>query len=225
MRHRFPVPATLLAALVISSACPAARAEILITVDISRQQMIVAVDGEKRWRWPVSTGKDGYATPVGTFRPFHLSKKHRSREWDYAPMPHSIFFTHRGHAIHGSPETRRLGRTASHGCVRLAPDNAERLFELVQQRGKKSATVIIYADNTTTADSTPTGSRDDDAQVRRSRPAPEPDIEAMASLRRAYAAPYGALPDWRVETEPVRARSRYSNPPPFPDTLSPELSN
>jgi hypothetical protein len=108
--------------------------------------------------------------------------------------------------------------------VRLAPDNAERLFELVQQRGKKSATVIIYADNTTIADSTPTGSRDDDAQVRRSRPAPEPDIEAMASLRRAYAAPYGALQDWRIETEPVRARSRYSNPP-FPDTLSPELSN
>jgi lipoprotein-anchoring transpeptidase ErfK/SrfK len=53
---------------------------------------------------------------------------HFSKEWDDAPMPHSIFFTQRGHAIHGSYETPHLGTAASHGCVRLNPGNAAKLF-------------------------------------------------------------------------------------------------
>jgi hypothetical protein len=214
----------LLAALVFLFACPA-RADILIAVDIARQHMIVAVDGEKRWEWPVSTGKDGYDTPVGTFRPYHLSKHHRSREWDYAPMPNSIFFTRRGHAIHGSPDTRRLGRTASHGCVRLSPENAETLFALVQQRGKHKAIVIIYPESPTIADIAPAKSGAAQVTTQRTRPAYEPDAESMATLRRAYAEPYGALPDWRRDAEPASAPSRFSNPPPFPATASPDLSN
>ena len=43
-------------------------------------------------------------------------------------MPFSIFFTQKGHAIHGSNETKRLGTPASHGCVRLLPANAESYF-------------------------------------------------------------------------------------------------
>ena len=57
-----------------------------------------------------------------------MERDHYSKEWDDAPMPHSIFFTTRGHAIHGSFDTKRLGSPASHGCVRLAPANAKRLF-------------------------------------------------------------------------------------------------
>ena len=51
-------------------------------------------------------------------------------------MPHSIFFTKRGHAIHGSFDTRRLGSPASAGCVRLHPDNAKQLFALVEAAGR-----------------------------------------------------------------------------------------
>jgi hypothetical protein len=218
MRHRIPVSAMLLAGLIAVNVVPApAGADILISVDKSTQTMSVAIDGEMRWRWPVSTGKDGYATPTGTFRPFHLSKYHRSREWDYAPMPHSIFFTHRGHAIHGSAETRRLGRTASHGCVRISLENAEKLFELVQKRGRTRTTVVITGDAPSFADDTP-------AVAQRSRPAHEPDDETMASVRHANAAPYGALASWRAEPEPER-HSRYSNPPAPAGLLLPQLSN
>src|SRR5204862_6061249 len=106
------------------SFAPAAHATIVITVDKSSQQMSVAVDGAPRWQWPVSTGRRGYATPSGRFTAFRMEEDHYSKEWDDAPMPHSIFFTPEGHAIHGSFETKRLGSAASHGCVRLAPANA-----------------------------------------------------------------------------------------------------
>jgi hypothetical protein len=50
-------------------------------------------------------------------------------------MPHSIFFTDSRHAIHGSQAVRRLGTPASHGCVRLTPENAKILFSLVIAEG------------------------------------------------------------------------------------------
>ena len=99
----------------------AAQASILITIDKAAQKMTVDVDGATRWTWPVSTGRRGYDTPAGSFRPFRMEEDHYSKEWDDAPMPYSIFFTGEGHAIHGSYETRNLGRPASHGCVRIAP--------------------------------------------------------------------------------------------------------
>jgi hypothetical protein len=58
-------------------------------------------------------------------------------------MPHSIFFTGQGHAIHGSLYVKSLGRRASHGCVRLAPDNAAKLYSLVEKAGMKNTTVVL----------------------------------------------------------------------------------
>lgn len=112
-----------------------AMAEVLIMVDKTTQRMSVSVDGQQRYSWPVSTGTADYSTPVGTFTPSRLARAHYSREWDNAPMPHSIFFTDSGHAIHGSQAIRRLGTPASHGCVRLAPENAKLLFGLVKAEG------------------------------------------------------------------------------------------
>jgi lipoprotein-anchoring transpeptidase ErfK/SrfK len=116
---------------------------VLITVDKAAQQMRVTVDGKLRHSWAVSTGRAQFETPTGTFRPLYLAKKHYSKEWDDAPMPHSIFFTDRGHAIHASNATRRLGRRASHGCVRLAPSKAAALFALVQAEGVSTTKVTI----------------------------------------------------------------------------------
>ena len=67
---------------------------------------------------------------------------HYSREWDNAGMPHSIFFK-RGYAIHGSYETKYLGRPASHGCVRLHPSAAAQLFAVVRQKGAANTTIRI----------------------------------------------------------------------------------
>ncbi len=87
--------------------------------------------------------KDYGWTPVGSFKPFRMVVDHFSKEWDDAPMPYSIFFTPEGHAIHGSPHTKRLGMRASHGCVRLAPANAAKLYALVQKTGMKNTRVVI----------------------------------------------------------------------------------
>jgi lipoprotein-anchoring transpeptidase ErfK/SrfK len=91
----------------------------------------------------VSTGAPGYHTPAGSYRVLRTEKHYASKEWDDAPMPHSIFFTKRGHAIHGTPHTKLLGRPVSHGCVRLNPTNAAQLFQLVRSRDRNATTVIV----------------------------------------------------------------------------------
>src|SRR4028119_1930600 len=121
----------------------AALADVFISVDKATQRMAVLVDGERQHFWPVSTGLARYDTPTGSYTPFRLAKDHFSKEWDDAPMPHSIFFTSRGHAIHGSDATRRLGSPASHGCIRLSRANPATLFSLVQQEGLSDTKVVV----------------------------------------------------------------------------------
>src|SRR5215510_15718731 len=142
MRARGGVFAGVLAAALCSLAS-SAGAGVLITIDKSSQQMSVSVDGTQRYTWPVSTGRSGYATPSGTYTPFRMEEDHFSKEWDDAPMPHSIFFTPKGHAIHGSYETKHLGTAVSHGCVRLSTKNAETLYALVKEDGLSNAKVVL----------------------------------------------------------------------------------
>ena len=129
--------------VILSAAFAApARADLLISIDKSAQQMTVEKDGEELFVWPVSTGAAGYDTPNGNFKPFRMEKDHFSREWDDAPMPHSIFFTMKGHAIHGSTH-KSIGRPASHGCVRLEPKNAALLFGLVKQETMAKTRIVL----------------------------------------------------------------------------------
>jgi lipoprotein-anchoring transpeptidase ErfK/SrfK len=122
---------------------PKPEPRLVITINKVSQKMTVALDGDTLYRWKVSTGAKGYETPSGNFRPFRMEKDHFSKEWDDAPMPHSIFFTSRGHAVHGSYHVKSLGRRASHGCVRLHPDNAAKLFSLVSKTGLSNTRVIV----------------------------------------------------------------------------------
>lgn len=122
---------SVLVGLVLAAASPAARAATSITIDLSEQTLRVSVDGRHAYEWAVSTGRPGYRTPTGQFRPQRLERVWYSRKYDNAPMPNSIFFRG-GYAIHGTTEIASLGRPASHGCVRLHPDNARILFDLVR---------------------------------------------------------------------------------------------
>ena len=81
---------------------PKPEPRLIIAINKANQKMTVSLDGDTLHRWKVSTGARGYDTPSGNFRPFRLEKEHFSKEWDDAPMPYSIFFTGRGHAVHGS---------------------------------------------------------------------------------------------------------------------------
>jgi hypothetical protein len=120
-----------------------ALAKVDITVNKDSQIMTVAVDGVTKYRWPVSTGIPSRETPNGSFKAFRMEADHFSREFDDAPMPHSIFFTKIGHAIHGTMSEGRLGTPASHGCVRLSRANATTLYALVQEQGVLNTSVTL----------------------------------------------------------------------------------
>jgi hypothetical protein len=143
MRSVITLPASLIAAALALPCASAARADIAISIDKATQQMSVAVDGAQRYTWPVSTGRPGYDTPNGTFKVNRMDADHFSQEWDNAPMPHTMFFDMRGHAIHGFFDVKHLGLAVSHGCVRLAPANATVLFNLVKAEGMANTSVTI----------------------------------------------------------------------------------
>jgi len=107
--------------------------EVEIHVDISNQTMTVDVNGWTYGRWKA---------PRGSWRPFLLKKMHYSRKYDNSPMPNSIFFLG-GYAIHATYYINQLGRPASHGCIRLHPQNAAKLYSLVQKHGMKSTRITI----------------------------------------------------------------------------------
>ncbi|BBE71279.1 L,D-transpeptidase [Oharaeibacter diazotrophicus] len=116
--------------------------KVIVKVDIGAQRMRVIVDGTERYSWKVSTAGRGYVTPTGQWTPYRMHTMWYSRKYDNAPMPHAIFFTG-GYAIHATPHVRRLGSPASHGCVRLHPDNAKALFALAKEYGRDSMRVVI----------------------------------------------------------------------------------
>jgi hypothetical protein len=170
--------------LVFFTAGTTAQAKVAITVDKDAQQMTVAVDGVERYHWPVSSGLPSYETPNGSFRAFRMEEDHYSKEFDDAPMPHSIFFTKIGHAIHGTDSEGKLGSPASHGCVRLSRANASTLYALVQTEGVLNTTVTL------------TGS----SQVALARnPRPR---SSTAVARRDPNAQYGA-PQYNAAGDPV----------------------
>ena len=135
--------AVAIGAVIVSSGAEARRGDGLhVNVDVGGQKMEVYVDGKLRHRWPVSTGRDGYDTPGGSYKPQRLEKQWYSRKYDNAPMPNAVFFNG-GYAIHGTTDTKRLGRAASHGCIRLHPSHAAQLYDLVEDHGSGRTRIVV----------------------------------------------------------------------------------
>jgi hypothetical protein len=116
---------------------------LVLNTDLGAQRLTVIENGKTRHVWPISSGRAGYATTTGTFHPQWASRMWHSRQYDYAPMPHAVFF-HRGTAFHGTSAVGLLGRPASHGCIRLAPGNAATLFKLVHRHGYAQTKVVVH---------------------------------------------------------------------------------
>lgn len=131
-----------LACLFLST--PAFADNVRIVIDLSSQQMQVSVGGAPTYSFDVSTGRKGYSTPKGSYGVTRMYKEYYSKKYDGAPMPYAIFFRG-GYAIHGTYETKRLGSVASHGCVRLSPQNARRLYHLVQNHGRGNVSIRVKA--------------------------------------------------------------------------------
>ncbi len=115
---------------------------LLALVNVSDQTMTVKKNGKTLYHWKVSTGRKGYATPSGTFRPVRMHKMWRSHKYDNAPMPYAIFYNE-GYAIHGTSYVSRLGSPASHGCVRLNTANAQILYKMLQEEGLGNLKIVI----------------------------------------------------------------------------------
>lgn len=116
---------------------------IIARVSISRQVIEVFHEGRKLYEWPVSTARKGKITPTGRWTGAQwLSKNHKSSLYNGAPMPYAIFFNG-NYAIHGTNQIRKLGSPASAGCIRLHPDNARILFNMVRAEGKKNLIVEV----------------------------------------------------------------------------------
>jgi lipoprotein-anchoring transpeptidase ErfK/SrfK len=111
-------------------------------ISLSSQTMTVTHNGFVKYKWKVSTARKGYVTPTGSYRAYWASRHHRSRKYDNAPMPWAIFFNG-GYAVHATYDLKRLGRPASHGCVRLHPKDAAVFFSLAQRYGLKNTKVVI----------------------------------------------------------------------------------
>lgn len=138
----FPVQA-LQTTVANSEVTEAQAARIVARVSISRQEIEIYHEGRKLYQWPVSTARQGKITPVGTWNGAQwLSKNHRSSLYNGAPMPYAIFFNG-NYAIHGTDQVKKLGRPASAGCVRLHPDNARILFNMVKAEGKPNLRVEV----------------------------------------------------------------------------------
>jgi lipoprotein-anchoring transpeptidase ErfK/SrfK len=131
-----------IAAVFLALATTGALAGLLVRVDISSQTMMVSENGKRAYAWKVSTAGRGYRTPIGSYRPTRLHRMWYSSKYDNAPMPHSIFFRG-GYAIHGTDRLKSLGRPVSHGCVRLHPSNARKLYNLVLAYGRKNTRIVV----------------------------------------------------------------------------------
>ena len=117
-------------------------ADVVARVDLSSQTMHVKVNGRTYARWKISSGRRGFRTPTGTWRAKWTTKMHYSSKYDYSPMPYSVFY-HRGYAVHGTNYVRRLGRPASHGCIRLHTANARKFYNLVKRHGRRNTVIKV----------------------------------------------------------------------------------
>jgi lipoprotein-anchoring transpeptidase ErfK/SrfK len=134
--------ATVIGVLIWATATTVFADKVDVAVDISKQKMNVYVDGHRKYTWKVSTAREGYSTPSGDYRPLWITRMHYSRKYDNSPMPYSVFYNG-GYAIHGTNYVSRLGRPASHGCIRVHTSNARRLYNLVKKYGKKNVRIMV----------------------------------------------------------------------------------
>jgi len=119
-----------------------ASASVTVQISNSSQRMRVYVDGGLTYAWPVSTARRGYRTPAGSYRVQRMERMWYSRKYDMSPMPHSVFFSG-GYAVHATNYVKRLGTPASHGCVRLHPDDASDFYQLVRTFGRSNTSIVI----------------------------------------------------------------------------------
>jgi hypothetical protein len=120
-------------------------------IDKNAQRLYLYIDGVLTYTWKTSTGKSGYDTPdMDTHPDGRIYDKYTSTKYpdgDYnglGNMPYAVFIRG-GYAIHGTTRGNwsKLGRPASHGCIRVHPDNGHIFNILVRQNGIRQVWVTV----------------------------------------------------------------------------------
>jgi hypothetical protein len=134
-----------------SGGCKENECGLFVHVIKSRQILHLYINGEMKDSFDISTGLPKYSTPAMSMRPRGpVFMKYTSRKFPggnyrgLGNMPYAVFIKG-GYAIHGTTtgNLKKLGNQASHGCIRLHPDNARLFYELVKAFGLKNTWVKV----------------------------------------------------------------------------------
>lgn len=136
----------------LATGCYQTTCAVFVDVDKSTQTARLYLDGRYTDQWLVSTGAAGFGTPNfnkrfnGRIFQRYSSSKYPGGDYNgLGNMPYAMFIAG-GIAMHGTPRGNwsRLGRPASHGCIRMHPDNARYLNGILRQVGVANSWVWVH---------------------------------------------------------------------------------
>ena len=131
--------------------CRQIQCQVWARISKKKQTLYLYEEGKLTDSFKVSTGMTGYETPLMDLRPNGpVYQKYTSKKFpggDYnglGNMPYVVFLRS-GYGLHGTPRGNipKLGHKASHGCIRLHPDNAKIFNELVRKVGLANTWITI----------------------------------------------------------------------------------
>ncbi|CAN7732723.1 L,D-transpeptidase [Bosea sp. LjRoot9] len=170
-----------------------AQAGVSVKVDIAAQRMQVATTDGEVYNWAISSGRKGFRSPNGVYRPTRLEKSWYSRKYGGA-MPYAVFFRG-GYAIHGTNAVGALGRPASHGCIRLHTANAAKFFALVKKHGAGQTRIALN------------GAADDGlSQFAKASSGAKSKLAKAKARERAAIAQNRKAPSWNAAREQIFLR-------------------
>ncbi|HXE07413.1 MAG TPA: L,D-transpeptidase [Acidobacteriaceae bacterium] len=133
----------------------------LILVSIPDHKLALLVNGQVKATYPVAVGKLSTPSPAGDFTIIsHVTNptySHKGRV--VGPGPGNpvgtrwMGLSERGYGIHGTNEPRSIGKSASHGCIRMGRKDLEQLFatveigDAVEIRGERDAQITAVFDS------------------------------------------------------------------------------
>ncbi len=134
-----------------STGCVQLGCQIYAQVVKSEQKLYLYINGTLTATWAVSTGIPGRETPLlnshpdGRIYQHYTSTKFPGGDYqNLGNMPYAVFIQG-GFAIHGTGTANwpKLGHKASHGCIRIHPDNAKYFNGLVRTAGVENVWVSV----------------------------------------------------------------------------------
>lgn len=133
-----------------AKACKQGECAVWVSVSKATQTLSLYIDGVLEDSWLVSTGTgsktpDFDRHPNGRIYDQYSSKSYPGGDYNgLGNMPYAVFIEG-GYALHGTPKSnwKYLGQKASHGCVRMHPDNGYRFNRLVREVGIKQTWITV----------------------------------------------------------------------------------